>query len=131
MSASCSKLIILKFLFVEEKVVELLIIVEYTSTDNMLVNSLAKGLPCVCAFIARIPCGIVRSLYCIELVGVYTFLCMMDMLIDMDCLCFVLIHAYYGSLSLFMMFTHILCLINDNLVRDIQFLVSFCWWIHM
>ena len=85
----------------------------------MFANFLAEGLFCVCAFMAQIPSWIVRSLHCVELVGVYTFfLCMMDMLIDMDCLCFVfvLIHAYYGSLS-----SHLSCLINDNLVRDVQF----------
>ena len=48
-------LLFLKFLFVEEKVVELLIIVEYTSTNNMLLNSIAKGLLCVCAFYSTDP----------------------------------------------------------------------------
>ena len=50
MSAFCSKFVILKFLFVEEKVIEFLIIVESTATYNMLVNSLAKSLPYVCLY---------------------------------------------------------------------------------
>ena len=48
-STCCSKHIDVKFYFVEEKVAECLISVEYMSTNNMLVNPLTKVLP-ICVF---------------------------------------------------------------------------------